>query len=77
MIIKKNDHRIPLPLYEVEEVSVEQALKLLNVRQNNLGDSHATVSWMINRLRRSDEAAEIQHSVERLTNIGGPPGTRG
>jgi len=75
MIIKKIDHTIPLPLYEVEEVSVEQALNLLSTRQKNVGDTG--VSQVSERLRISEEVDEVQQLVERLVNIWGPIGARG
>lgn len=75
MIVKKNDCINQLSLYEVEEVTIEQALSLLSVRQKYAGET--VVSRVGNRLRNSGEFDEDKQIIETVVNTWGPTGARG
>ena len=75
MIVIKNEYINQLPLYEVEEVTMEQALSLLAMRQKYAGET--IVSRAGNRLKISEEFDDIQQLIERVVNAWGPTGARG
>jgi hypothetical protein len=72
MIVKRNKSKKLLPLYEVEEVTVEQALRLLNMEQKYADDK--VVGNAAGRLRMTGDVDEIQQTIERLATIWGPIG---
>jgi len=69
MIIERNVDQKPLPLYEVEEVTVEQALCLLSYRQKYL-DSTA-VSRAGERLNNMATTVDNRWTMERFQSIWG------
>ena len=75
MIVNKNDKANQLPLYEVEEVTMEQALSLLTVRQRYAGET--VVSRAGNRLRILGEVDENQQIIERVVSAWGAVGATG
>ena len=64
-----------MPIYEVEEVTMEQALSLLNVRNNHKDET--IVSRLENRLGIAGEVDEMQQMMERLAAIWSPVEARG
>jgi hypothetical protein len=70
MIVNKNNPDMLLPLYEVEEVTVEQALSLLNLQQRYTADRVVSGAGHPNRI--TGEMDEIQQSIDGLINLRGP-----
>jgi len=75
MIVNKNNAGRLLPLYEVEEVTVEQALRLLNLQQRYTPDTAVSRAALPNRI--VGEVDEIQQRIDGLINMWGTIGTRG
>jgi hypothetical protein len=75
MIVNKNDYVNQLPIYEIEEVTIEQAFRLLSIRQKYAGET--AVSRMGNRLRIPGEFDETQQLLEKVVTAWGPTGARG
>ena len=75
MIVGENNGHIPLPLYDVEEVSVEEALGLLSTQQKYAGES--LISRAGNRLRMRGGPDKRPQTMDRFFSIWGPEGAQG
>lgn len=75
MIVGKNNGHMPLPLYDVEEVTVEEALGLLSVQQKYSGES--LISRAGNRLRMRGNPDKLPQAMDRFFSIWGPDGAHG
>jgi hypothetical protein len=75
MIIEENDGQMPLPLYDVEEVTVEEALCLLSFRQKYYGEP--LISRAGNRLRMRGNPDKLPQTLDRFFSIWGPSGAHG
>jgi hypothetical protein len=64
MIVKKYDYRRPLPIYEVQELTLEQAMRLLCDQRRIPCDM--VDHWLENRPGVSRKLDEMQQVIEMV-----------